>query len=98
MDTTKLQKESKTCKNCGLEDEDTWETDKHQSSMATYPPCKFCERNPENPENIVSDFFSENWVADFSSGELKAIIEDPTARDKALLGLLKYAREFYGDV
>ena len=69
----------------------------HMPAYPDSPPCKWCERNPENPENIVSDFYSENWVLTMlANGNVQPGFDDPTPHDKALLGLLKYAAKFYG--
>jgi hypothetical protein len=95
MDTTKPQKQPKTCHDCGLEAIDECETGQgHFPYDQNAPPCKFCERNFKT-ENIVTDFYSENWTL---ASDKTPMFDDLTPRDKALLGLLKYAKEFYGDV
>jgi len=91
MDSAKVEKKPKTCERCGCEAEDE-ELPYDENKI----PCKFCERNLKS-ENVGGDFYSENWVLQLNSGKAKPFFEDPTPRERALLGLLKINVEFWGE-
>jgi len=94
MHTTKREKEPKTCHDCGLEAIDECESGKGHIPFDEHrAPCKFCERN-YGTEDIMTDFYSENWTLDDKG---KPMFDDPTMRDRALLRLLKYAEQFFGE-
>ena len=92
MHTAKRQKEPLTCHECGCESEE-----RGLPYDENKIPCKYCERNPNKDIDVMTDFYSENWVLTMlSNGKVQAGFDDSTPHDRQLMRLLKYAEKFYG--
>jgi hypothetical protein len=90
------RKQTQTCHNCGLEDEDACPHIHRSSLERDQLPCNLCIRNPESEtvrkERLESlgwhDFYSEQWTGTIENGRLDPTIEDPDTNERVLLQVL----------